>query len=183
MDIFSSKWRRNFGRNTGHSSACCSFLNTLCFSQVSNFLKQKAHFPSLWWGPAFFRCLPRSVPLANVLPHAEQAWFRSDPEFPIRHILCLSLWWDLSCKHVSNLGEKTQWIPLDTTWRNIKSTFTLHNRDVRYPYFDISIDFNIQAASISTSRPISILEMSHYDFETDINIWKLPLRTRYRSRY
>ena len=42
---------------------------------------------------------------------------------------------------------------------------------------------NIEAASISTSRPISILEMSHYDLETDINIRKLPFRPRYRSRY
>ena len=31
MDIFSSKWRRNFGRNTGHSSACCGFFKYLVF--------------------------------------------------------------------------------------------------------------------------------------------------------
>ena len=47
--------------------------------------------------------------------------------------------------------------------------------------FDIYI--NIEAASISTSRPISILEMSHYDLETDIDIRKLLFRPRYRSRY
>ena len=35
--------------------------------------------------------------------------------------------------------------------------------------FKFDITTNIEAVSISTLRPISILEMSHYDLEADIN--------------
>ena len=39
---------------------------------------------------------------------------------------------------------------------------------------------NIEAASISTSRPISILEMSHYDLETDLDTYFVKILRQYR---